>query len=263
MGSRFQGEIKEGAMPPLHQYLGNPLLTKFLNLFYDTDISDAHSGFRVFHRNVLETLDLSTDGMEFASEMVMDAGARDLDITEVPITYHEREGEATLNSFEDGWRHVKFMLVNAPGKLFTVPGSILMTLGLLLMGSAFFAVSPPGIGPTPGVRTMVAGSLLTISGYQIAGLGAFATIASDPIRRPSDRITNWIIDHMTMELGGSIGLVIFTAGSSYAGYLIWGWFTGGYGALPGLTHDILAFTAIVVGLQTVFKSFFLSVLADN
>ncbi|WP_135664252.1 glycosyltransferase family 2 protein [Halorhabdus rudnickae] len=265
MGSRFEGEIKDGAMPTLHQFVGNPLLTAFLNLFYDTDISDAHSGFRVFHRDVLDVLDLHSDGMEFASEMVMDAGARGLTIEEVPITYHEREGEATLNSFQDGWRHIKFMLVNAPGYLFTVPGVVLMIAGLVMVGGSVSGVefSIDGIIWPFGVRTMFAGSLLMIAGYQIAGLGAFATMASNPIRRPDDRVTNWIIDHMTMELGGTIGLAVFFPGVVYAGWILWVWYTAGYGALPGMRHDILAFTAIVVGLQTIFKSFFLSVLADR
>jgi glycosyltransferase involved in cell wall biosynthesis len=102
MGSRLGGEIKDGAMPALHRYVGNPLLTAFLNLFYDAGVSDAHSGFRVIRRDVLQELDLETDGMEFASEMIMEAGAQGLEIAEEPITYHEREGKATLDSFQDG-----------------------------------------------------------------------------------------------------------------------------------------------------------------
>ncbi|MDX1748146.1 MAG: glycosyltransferase family 2 protein, partial [Halobacteriales archaeon] len=133
MGSRLEGEILPGAMPKLHQYVGNPLLTKFLNVFYGAGVSDAHSGFRVIRRSTLEELNLGTDGMEFASEMVMEAAARDLEIAELPITYHERKGEATLESFRDGWRHVRFMLMNAPGYLFSVPGALMVLLGSLLM----------------------------------------------------------------------------------------------------------------------------------
>jgi glycosyltransferase involved in cell wall biosynthesis len=114
MGSRLRGEIKPGSMAKLHRYIGNPLLTRFLNFFYDADVSDAHSGMRVIRREALSELTLESDGMEFASEMIMAASTAGLDIRETPITYHERTGEATLDSFHDGWRHVRFIPVNAP-----------------------------------------------------------------------------------------------------------------------------------------------------
>lgn len=98
MGSRLGGEIKPGAMPPFHQYVGNPLLRKFLNVFYDVGVSDAHSGFRIIRHDSLDALDLETNGMEFASEMIMQAGASDMAIVEVSIMYHERKGEANLES---------------------------------------------------------------------------------------------------------------------------------------------------------------------
>jgi glycosyltransferase involved in cell wall biosynthesis len=266
LGSRLDGEIKPGAMPALHEYVGNPMLTAFLNVFYRAGVSDGHSGFRVFTRESLEELDLESDGMEFASEMIMDASAKGLDIAEVPITYHEREGEATLDSFRDGWRHVKFMLTNAPGYLFSVPGAVLGILGTIIMGLAFFAVelSLPGSGAVHvGIRSMVAGSLLTIVGYQAATLGVFSTVASDPIRRPSDPLTNWLIEHVTVERGGLAGLALFGVGSAYAGLLLFDWVTAGYEALPALTHDVLAFTIIVLGLQTIFSSFFMCMIGEG
>jgi hypothetical protein len=266
LGSRLDGEIKPGAMPGLHEYVGNPMLTAFLNVFYRAGVSDAHSGFRVFTRESLEELDMESDGMEFASEMIMDASAKGLDIAEVPITYHEREGEATLDSFRDGWRHVKFMLTNAPGYLFSVPGAVLGVLGTIIMALAFFAVdlSLPGSGAVNvGIRSMVAGSLLTIVGYQAATLGVFSTVASDPIRRPSDPLTNWLIEHVTVERGGLTGLALFGVGSAYAGLLLLDWLTVGYEALPALTHDVLAFTIIVLGLQTIFSSFFMCMIGEG
>ncbi len=116
-------------MPLLHQYVGNPLLTRFLNSFYGAGVSDAHSGMRVLSKEAWEQMECDSPGMEFASEMIMEAGARDLTIEERPITYHEREGEATLESFQDGWRHVRFMLVNAPGYLFSIPGILMSQSG--------------------------------------------------------------------------------------------------------------------------------------
>jgi len=263
LGSRLDGEIKPGAMPPLHQYVGNPALTAFLNVFYRAGVSDAHSGFRVFTRDALDTLELDSDGMEFASEMIMDASVKDLTIEEVPITYHEREGEATLDSFHDGWRHVKFMLTNAPGYLFSIPGAAMATLGMVVMALAFVSVDLAVAGSQTvdlGIRSMVAGSLLLIVGYQAASLGLFATVGSDPIRRPDDRITNWLVEHVTLERGALAGLILFSVGGVYATYLLYRWVAFGYASLPILTHDILAFALLVLGVQTVFSSFFMSVL---
>ncbi|MFC5368570.1 glycosyltransferase family 2 protein [Salinirubrum litoreum] len=260
LGSRFAGTIKSDAMPALHQYVGNPALTAFLNRFYGADVTDAHSGFRVFRREMLDDLALETDGMEFASEMIMAASARGYRIAEVPITYHEREGEATLDSLRDGWEHLRFMLVNAPGYLFSVPGAALTVLGMFVMSLALFDVelSGPGGPIWFGVRSMVAGSLLTIVGYQIASLGVFATVTTDPIRRPNDPTTEWIVETLTLERGLAVGGGLVLAGAVGAGWIVTRWLTAGYDALPPLTTDILAFTVVVVGIQTVFGSFFLS-----
>jgi len=260
MGSRLDGEIKPGAMPALHQYLGNPALTAFLNLFYDAGVSDSHSGFRIFTREAYERMDLQTDGMEFASEMIMDAGARDLEIVEVPIVYHEREGEANLESFRDGWRHVRFMLLNAPGYLFSAPGIGLGIFGFVVMGIAYTGVSLGGI--TLGTHSMIAGSLLTIVGYQIFTLGLFSTVGSDPIRRVDDPVTNVLEGRLTLERGALLGTGLLVGGGLYAASLVATWVGTGFSALPFTLASLVAFTAIVLGLQTVFSAFFLSEIAD-
>ena len=266
IGSRFRGEIKSGAMPRLHQYVGNPVLTWFLNQFYEAGMSDAHSGFRILHREALETLPLRTDGMEFASEMIMLASAQGLTIEEVPITYHKRVGEATLDSFQDGWQHLRFMLLNAPAYLFSIPGFVLVVLGVLVSMLAFFNVEVTAvIGREAwfGTRSMVAGSLLTLVGYQIASFGVFATVASDPIRRPRDRITGWIVSHLRLESGLAVGGTLIAVGGLYASTIVAIWLLFGYPALPRLTHDISAFTIIVVGIQTVFGPFFMTLLREE
>ena len=259
MGSRLAGEIRPGAMPALHQHVGNPLLTKFLNVFYGAGVSDAHSGFRVIEREALDALDLTSDGMEFASEMIMAAGAAGLEVKEVPITYHEREGEATLDSFQDGWRHVRFMLLNAPGYLFSLPGIAFSTFGVLVMGAAFFGIGIGGF--VPGIHSMIAGSLLTIVGYQVAGLGLFAGIAGNPISAPSDPLTEWVLTRATLERGATFGASVFALGGIYGAYLLTEWIASG--SLPLLAGDVLAVTAIVLGLQTIFFSFFMSAIAGE
>ena len=256
MGSRLEGDILPGSMPKLHQYVGNPGLTAFLNAFYGAGVSDAHSGMRVISKDALEQLDLKTDGMEFASEMIMEAGAQDLTIEEVPITYHPREGEATLESFSDGWRHVRFMLVNAPGYLYSVPGLVMSLLGLLTIGVAFSSLNVGGV--TLGPHSMVAGGLMLIVGYQVASLGAFARVAGNPIRKPDDPITNWVLERVNLERGVTIGAAVFLAGAAYTVYLFSQWVLSGFTTLPMFTGDVLAFTAMVLGVQVVFSAFFLS-----
>jgi len=259
MGSRLEGTIEDGAMPPLHKYVGNPALTRFLNVFYGAGVSDAHSGFRVFTRETIESLTLSSNGMEFASEMIMAASANGLTIAEVPIVYHEREGEETLESFKDGWRHVRFMLVNAPGYLFSIPGVVLGLLGVAMMAVTYFGVS---IGSTtPGIHSMIAGSLLVISGYQIASLGLFATIAGSPIKKPTDAVTRCLESNLTLERGTTVGALVFSAGFGYAGYLFLTWLTNGLLSIPFTMSSLVAYTAIVVGLQTIFGSFFIGTLS--
>ena len=260
MGSRLEGDIKPGAMPTLHQYVGNPLLTRFLNTFYDAGVSDAHSGFRIFTREALDTMELSTTGMEFASEMIMDAGAKELDIVEVPIVYHEREGEETLDSFRDGWRHVRFMLENAPGYLFSVPGLAFSGLGIVIIVITLSGATVGGV--TPGIHSIIAGSLLTIVGYQVASLGVFATVATDPIQRATDPFTNFVQRHVTLERGATVGVMLFALGGVYAGSLLYQWITTGPSSVSFTMSSLVAFTAIVLGLQTIFYAFFLSALSQ-
>lgn len=260
LGSRLAGEITPGSMPLLHQYIGNPLLTRFLNLFYSAGVTDAHSGFRVLSRDALRQLDLQSTGMEFASEMIMDAAAKGLTIEEVPITYHERKGEATLNSFQDGWRHVKFMLTNAPGYLFSVPAALCVATGTLLMLFSLYDVRPAAISIGPNL--MVAGSLLTVCGFQIGTLAIFSSVASNPIQKPQDIFSKWVLSNFRLAHGATFGLCVFLFGALLAAYLIWGWMSQGTTIAPGLRLAIIAFTAIVLGVQVVFSSFFFSAIAE-
>lgn len=158
-------------MPWLHRYIGNPILTWFLNFFFKANVSDAHSGFRAFTRDALEKMKLRGDGMEFASEMIMRAVWAGLRIKEVPITYYPRKGsEPKLKSFRDGWRHLKFMLLYTPSHLFILPGMLLFALGIMLVLLISLGLSKFG-GISLGIHSMIASSLLAISGYQLIFLG--------------------------------------------------------------------------------------------
>jgi len=261
LGSRLEGEIKPGAMPPLHQHVGNPLLTKFLNTFYDAGVSDAHSGMRVIKADSLEALELQSGGMEFASEMIMDAAEKDMTIAEVPITYHERVGEATLESFNDGWRHVKFMLTNAPGYLFTFPAFAFGLLGVAIVAASMGSLQLGSV--TFGMQTLIGGVLFTLVGYQVGSLALFSSIAADPIRHPRDPITNAIRDHFTLETGATVGVVVFALGAAYLSYGVIAWTITGYAAVPSPAWNLVAAGGVVLGVQTVFNSFFLSLLAQQ
>lgn len=258
LGSRFDGEIRDGAMPALHQYVGNPMLTGFLNTFYDADISDAHSGLRILSRDALTQLELDSDGMEFASEMLMDASSRGLTIAEEPITYHQRKGEATLDSFQDGWRHLRFMLVNAPSYLFSLPGIILSLFGVIcLLASASGAAFG---GATFGIRTAIAGSLLVLTGVQITSLAGFAVAAGNPIRTRIDPLSRFFTQSVGLAGTATLGTLLFGGGATYAAFIVAGWASTGFSYIPSPSPivDIVAFTAIVLGLQLVFAGFFIS-----
>lgn len=250
IGSRLKGKIEPGAMPWHHRWIGNPLLTWFLNLFYKAGVSDAHSGFRAIKGEALEKLELRADGMEFASEMIIEAVRKGLKIKEVPISYHKRRsGDSKLSSFPDGWRHLKFMLIHTPNYLFIYPASTIMLAGLILIILAILNIH---VGYTPGTHSMIAGSLLTILGYQILFFGVFAKML---IHRDLPKF-------LTLERGATIGALIFTAGFIWTAKLLLDWIDSGFKSLPPVEQDIACFTLIVIGLQTFFSSFMLSIIAE-
>ena len=262
IGSRFKGKILNGAMPWLHRYIGNPVLTWFLNFFFKAGVSDAHSGFRAFTREALEKMKLRGDGMEFASEMVMRAVWAGLRIKEMPITYYPRQAESKLHSFKDGWRHLKFMLLYAPSYLFVLPGMFLFVLGLALVLLISAGLAKFG-SIHLGIHSMIALSLMAITGYQLIFLGLAGKVYRAKMDMPNDKIVEFLTKRLSLEKGATTGLLIFLAGFTYTAYLAWKWVNSGFKDLPMLNQDVLAFTSLVIGLQTVFYSFFLSMLGEK
>ncbi len=263
IGSRFKGKILPGAMPWLHKYVGNPLLTRILNILFKANVSDAHSGFRAFTRDALEKMELRCHGMEFASEMIIEAVRRGLRIEEVPITYHPREGESKLNSFSDGWRHLRFMLLQTPKYLFYLPGIFMFAIGLPMIVA--MAITPVTIfGIHLGIHSMIAFSLLTLTGYQLIFIGLFSAIyARDMGLVEYDGITRKITRLMSLERGLLLGIFLTSLGFFYILLLIREWVNSGFRHLPMLNQDIFGFTIFILGLQTIFFSFFLSFAIEN
>ncbi len=257
MGDRMDN-IQPGAMPWLHRYIGNPILTGLLNLFFRTGINDAHCGMRALRREVLPRLDLRTTGMEFASEMVIRASKENLRIAEFPIQYHPRGGESKLSSFRDGWRHLRFLLVHSPNYLFIFPGALLAGIGTLVLiivgaGLSFF-------GRNWGLHALIGGSLLMIVGTQVVALGlcahAYGTYFMGERDPWFDRMRSRFRLEHGLLLGGMFALVGFVSGAVIFGT----WIARGFGSLADERLAIVAASLLIVGIQIFFSSFLLSIL---
>jgi glycosyltransferase involved in cell wall biosynthesis len=257
MGNRMQG-IQPGAMPWLHRYVGNPVLTGLLNLFFRTGVRDAHCGMRAVRREVLPRLDLRTTGMEFASEMVIRAGKERMAIEEIGIHYHPREGESKLSSFRDGWRHLRFLLVHSPTWLFIVPGAVMAFLGAVIALLVLLRIDI--FGRAWDLHSMVAGSLLMIVGSQVLGLGLAAHAYATYFMGEQDPWFDRMRARFRLEHGLMLGGTILLAGLAVAAGIAAIWIDRGFGQLSEERLAILAATLIIVGIQIFFSSFLLSIL---
>lgn len=266
MGNRFRGGIRPGAMPPLHKYLGNPVLTGIARLLYwNPPCGDFHCGLRGFSKAAILKIDLRTTGMEFASEMVVKATLHKLRITEVPTTLSPdgRSRPPHLRSWRDGWRHLRFMLLYSPRWLFMYPGALLMLLGLiasawLLSGARFVG------GITLDVHTLLYSASAIVVGFQAVIFAVFTKIfAVSEGLLPEDPRLNKMFRYINLETGllvGGVLLLLGVVGSVYA-FSLWG--AHSFGELDySKTFRIVIPSAIsiILGLQIVLSSFFLSIL---
>ena len=257
MGDRMQG-IQPGAMPWLHRYIGNPLLTGILNLFFRTGVRDAHCGMRAVRRSALPRLDLRTTGMEFASEMVIRAGKERLEIDEIPIHYHPREGESKLSSFRDGWRHLRFLLVHSPTWLFIVPGAAMAVLGTLIALTVLLQVDV--LGRAWDLHSMVGGALLMIVGTQVLALGLCAHAYGTYFMGEKDPWFDRMRARFKLEHGLLLGGVVIAAGFAVGAVILGIWINRGFGALSEERLAVLAAALSIVGIQIFFSSFLLSII---
>ncbi len=257
MGDRMDN-IHPGAMPWLHRYVGNPVLTGILNLFFRTGVSDAHCGMRGFRRDILPTLDLRTTGMEFASEMVIRASKEKLVITEFPIEYHPRGGESKLSSFRDGWRHLRFLLVHSPTHLFVIPGALLALIGAIIMG---LVVSEVHIfGRVWGIHAELAGALLLVAGTQIVSLGLAAHAYGAYFMGERDAWFDRMRARFRLEHGLMLGGALLGVGLIMCVIIFIAWANRGFANLGNGATAVVATTLVIIGLQVFFSSFLLSIL---
>jgi len=257
IGNRMDN-IHPGAMPALHRYIGNPLLSGLLNVFFRTGVRDAHCGMRAFRRDLLPVLDLRTTGMEFASEMVIRAAKEDLDIRQRPIEYHPRGGESKLSSFRDGWRHLRFLLVHSPTYLFVIPGTILAVLGTLISLTVLTQLDV--LGREWDLHTMIAGVLLLVVGTQVLALGLCAHAYGTYFMGEKDPWFDWARARFHLDHGLMLGGLLLLIGLLIGVGILVTWVDRGFGELAETRLAIMTAGLVIVGIQVIFSSFLLSIL---
>ena len=265
MGNRFAGGIEPGAMPALHRYLGNPVLTAVGRVLFRSPVKDFHCGLRGFRRDVILELDLRTTGMEFASEMVVKATLNKLNIVEVPTTLSPdgRSRPPHLRTWRDGWRHLRFLLLYSPRWLFLYPGMILFLVGLVLGG--VLLTGPIQIGEHAlDVSALVYAMAAVLIGFQAILFAAFsrAFVANEGLMPPSPGMQK-AFKVLNLERGLIIGLLFLIVGVALAIYGFIHWGSSDFGALDArgaIRLAVPAATLSVLGFETIMGSFFLSVL---
>lgn len=265
MGNRFQGGILPGAMPWKHRWIGNPALTGIGRLFFHCPAGDFHCGLRAFSKDAYQRMKLQTTGMEFASEMVIKATLGNMAITEVPTKLHKdgRSRPPHLRSWRDGWRHLRFMLLFSPRWMFLWPGALCFLLGaiasLVLMRGP---VKVAGVGFD--IHTLLVAGFACLLGYQLLVFGVFTKMYAviegfhPPHRLLGSR------PRVQLEWGVLAGLAVGAAGLTLLALAAWDWRQVGLGALePRVTmrQVIPAVVLLVLGVQTVFASFFLGIMS--
>lgn len=264
MGNRYRGGIERGAMPPLHRYLGNPILSTLGRLFFDSSIGDFHCGLRGFDRAAIQRLDLRTTGMEFASEMVVRAELGRLVVSEVPTRLRPdgRSGPTHLRSWRDGWRHMRFLLLYSPRWLFLYPGIALTLAGLAVM--AWLLPGPRAVGHVVlDAQTLLYAGGAVVLGYEAVLFAIFSRLfAVTAGLRPADRLDG-VLRRVTLEVGLLIGAGLILAGM--VGTVAAGvqWSSRNFGPLDFSTSMrvvVPSLVALMLGAETVFASFFLGVL---
>jgi glycosyltransferase involved in cell wall biosynthesis len=268
MGNRFKGGIKPGAMPFLHRYLGNPVLSFIGRLFFPSAIGDFHCGLRGFRQDLVTLLDLQTTGMEFASEMVVKATLFKLKICEVPTTLSPdgRSRPPHLRTWRDGWRHLRFLLIYSPRWLYMIPGLVLMIAGLVI--GAAVTHGPKTIGPaTFDTNTILYAGTLVIVGFQAVIFGFLTRVYGMQAGfLPAKASLEGLTQRATLEWGLVVGIALFLIGVGGSVYAVWQWSHSDFAALvyPQILRVVIpSAVAIIVGFQIILAAFFLSVLSIN
>lgn len=263
LGSRFAGRIHQGAMPFLNRVIGNPATRILLRILLGVTSSDPHSGMRAMRRTVFDAVRPAVRGWEFTFSQLVNASRRGVPVTEIPIEYRVRSGESKLRALPEGWKFFRFLVLHQPIVLFVIPGVVAMTLGAAVLG----ALAPADrtiFGVNLGINTLTVGALLTVAGYQLLCLGISAR---SYVRRleSGSAARSALRGRFTLERGVVLGAVALVAGLVLVGTVGARWIGLDFGVLPRGDHGrvIVGLTVALVGTQTIFSSFFLSLLATD
>jgi len=265
MGNRFQGEILPGAMPPLHRYLGNPVLTGLGRLFFKSPLGDFHCGLRAFRKDAIERLQLRTLGMEFASEIIVKAATFGLRVTEIPTTLSPdgRNRASHLRTWHDGWRHLRFLLLYSPRWLFLYPGFALLLVGVL--ASVWLLPGPRVVGNVGfDVHTLLFAAMAILIGFQSVLFATFSKVfAISEGLLPEDKRLNRLFAYITLEVGLVVGFLLVLGGAGAWIFSLEYWRIHHFGALDPektMRFVIPGMVFFTLGFQIILSSFFLSVL---
>ena len=263
MGNRFKGGISEGAMPKLHRYLGNPILSFIGRLFFPSNIGDFHCGLRGFHRASINELDLRSSGMEFASEMVVKASLAKLSMTEVPTILHPdgRDRAPHLNTWRDGWRHLRFLLLFSPRWMFLYPGLVAFLIGAVM--SVTLVLTPVSIGAAIlDIQTLLYAAGMTIVGLQMIFFAVIVQVIGDGFGNlPKSNRLAWALGLFTLERGLIVGLLMALVGLGWTIAALAEWSAVEFSALDprvAMRQTIPAVSLVILGAQTMLQSFALT-----
>lgn len=266
IGNRFQGGIEPGAMPFLHRYLGNPVLSLLARIAFGVKIGDFHCGMRAFRKDAVEKMQLRSDGMEFATEMIANAAHQGLRIGEIPTKlYKDKRGRPPhLRSFRDGWRHLRFILTYAPDYLYFVPGLIALLIGLGLL--ALLANGPVSVGGFPlGIHFLALGSLLTLTGFNVLSIGVFAkTLMSMQYPGLKSRTVQFIRHKFRLEYSLVAGTVLAVVGLGIDAVIFFEWLSRDRSNMNDTVHlAFAASTMAALGISILFGSFLLNLVSNQ
>ena len=256
IGTRLKGDIKPGSMPWLHRYIGNPFLTAILNLLFNTRISDSHCGMRAITRKAYEKLDLKSEGMEYASEMIIEAARKKLRIAEVPISYYPRLTPSKLHSWGDGWRHLRFMMLYNPTPFLFIPGFLVFLLGVFMTS----ALAIRGNVETTGLHSLVLGSMLAVIGTQMIATDSYMKVYGI-MHNKIDKtgITALLLDYHSLETGLLLGVILLIGGIVSGSGVIFKWISSGYGSLSEVGNAVIAMVLAAIGIQIIFSTLIISI----
>lgn len=260
IGTRLKGDIKKGSMPWLHRYIGNPILTGMLNWLFNTKISDAHCGMRAIAEDAYEKLNIQSQGMEFASEMIIEAARKKLRIMEIPITYYPRKTPSKLHSWGDGWRHLRFMMLYNPTPFFYIPGVLLFTFGIVMTA---------GLASTSQlelirIHSFILGSVIIIIGLQIIVTGGYMNVYGIIQNKIDNKgLAAKLLNYHSLEKGLVVGIILFTSGMVLGLSVVYKWISSGFGSLSEIKGAIISMVLIAVGVQIALFALIVSIFILN